>query len=179
MIQNLVWAKGYNFVAIPLAVGALYAWCVLLTLALGAVLMAASTVIVDIIARLLRLKAKPQPEAKNDKAVKNNHQTQKTRSTSMLSKAQKPKGYKLHRLDGEIETVNQIHYDTQNGWPEKKSWFHRNRSRIRLPGSIPGEARARKIFLACVTYSVWRIEGATLERTVPSRAELASGGATP
>ena len=56
MIQNLVWATGYNVVAIPLAAGALYAWGVLLTPALGAALMAASTVIVAINARLLRLK---------------------------------------------------------------------------------------------------------------------------
>ena len=55
MIQNLVWATGYNVVAIPLAAGALYAWGVLLTPALGAVLMSASTVIVAINARLLRL----------------------------------------------------------------------------------------------------------------------------
>jgi P-type Cu2+ transporter len=55
MIQNLLWATGYNVVAIPLAAGALYAWGVLLTPALGAVLMSASTVIVAINARLLRL----------------------------------------------------------------------------------------------------------------------------
>jgi Cu2+-exporting ATPase len=47
MIQNLLWATGYNAVAIPLAAGALYAW---------GVLMSASTVIVAINARLLRLK---------------------------------------------------------------------------------------------------------------------------
>jgi Cu2+-exporting ATPase len=56
MVQNLLWATGYNVVAIPLAAGALYAWGVLLTPALGAVLMSASTVIVAINARLLRLK---------------------------------------------------------------------------------------------------------------------------
>ncbi len=56
MIQNLLWAAGYNVVAIPLAAGALYAWGVLLTPALGAVLMSASTVIVAINARLLRVK---------------------------------------------------------------------------------------------------------------------------
>jgi len=80
MIQNLVWATGYNVVAIPLAAGALYAWGVLLTPAVGAVLMAASTVIVAINARLLRIKtqeksereirkdepkAEPQPETKS------------------------------------------------------------------------------------------------------------------
>ena len=56
MIQNLLWATGYNALAIPLAAGALYAWGVLLTPALGAVLMSASTVIVAINARLLKLK---------------------------------------------------------------------------------------------------------------------------
>ncbi|NQU42997.1 HAD-IC family P-type ATPase, partial [bacterium] len=56
MIQNLLWATGYNALAIPLAAGALYAWGVLLTPALGAALMSASTVIVAINARLLKLK---------------------------------------------------------------------------------------------------------------------------
>jgi len=56
MVQNLFWATGYNVVAIPLAAGALYAWGVLLSPALGAVLMSASTVIVAINARLLALK---------------------------------------------------------------------------------------------------------------------------
>lgn len=55
MIQNLFWATGYNVVAIPLAAGALYAWGVLLSPALGAVLMSLSTIIVAINARLLRL----------------------------------------------------------------------------------------------------------------------------
>jgi len=56
MIQNLFWATGYNAFAIPLAAGALYAWGVLLSPALGAVLMSASTVIVAINARLLKFK---------------------------------------------------------------------------------------------------------------------------
>ena len=56
MLQNLLWATGYNVVAIPLAAGALYAWGVLLTPALGAMLMSVSTVIVAINARLLRMK---------------------------------------------------------------------------------------------------------------------------
>ncbi len=64
MIQNLLWATGYNVVAIPLAAGALYAWGVLLTPALGAVLMSASTVIVAVNARMLRLKTEPKPETK-------------------------------------------------------------------------------------------------------------------
>ncbi len=56
MVQNLLWATGYNVVALPLAAGAMYAWGVLLTPAMGAVFMSASTVIVAINARLLRLK---------------------------------------------------------------------------------------------------------------------------
>ncbi len=55
MLQNLLWATGYNVIAIPLAAGALYDWGVLLTPALGAALMSVSTVIVAINARLLKL----------------------------------------------------------------------------------------------------------------------------
>jgi P-type Cu2+ transporter len=54
MVQNLWWAAGYNIVAIPLAAGVLSAWGVLLTPAVGAVLMSASTVIVALNAQLLR-----------------------------------------------------------------------------------------------------------------------------
>ncbi len=53
MVQNLLWATGYNAVAIPLAAGVAASWGVLLTPAAGAVLMSASTVIVAINARLL------------------------------------------------------------------------------------------------------------------------------
>jgi len=54
MLQNLWWAAGYNIVAIPLAAGALAFWGVLLSPAVGAVLMSASTVIVALNAQLLR-----------------------------------------------------------------------------------------------------------------------------
>jgi P-type Cu2+ transporter len=54
MVQNLWWAAGYNIVAIPLAAGVLAGWGILLTPAVGAVLMSASTVIVAINAQLLR-----------------------------------------------------------------------------------------------------------------------------
>jgi Cu2+-exporting ATPase len=54
MLQNLWWAAGYNIVAIPLAAGALAALGILLTPAVGAVLMSASTVVVAINAQLLR-----------------------------------------------------------------------------------------------------------------------------
>jgi Cu2+-exporting ATPase len=53
MVQNLWWATGYNAVAIPLAAGVLSAQGIVLSPALGAVLMSLSTVIVAINARLL------------------------------------------------------------------------------------------------------------------------------
>jgi Cu2+-exporting ATPase len=55
MVQNLWWATGYNVVALPLAAGVLAPWGVVLSPAVGAVLMSASTVIVALNARSLRL----------------------------------------------------------------------------------------------------------------------------
>jgi P-type Cu2+ transporter len=55
MVQNLWWATGYNVVAIPVAAGALYWAGIVLTPAVGAMLMSVSTVVVAINARLLRL----------------------------------------------------------------------------------------------------------------------------
>jgi len=54
MLQNLWWAAGYNIIAIPLAAGVLAAWGVLLTPAVGAILMSASTVVVAVNAQLLK-----------------------------------------------------------------------------------------------------------------------------
>ena len=54
MIQNLVWAAGYNVVAIPLAAGALAGVGVVLPPAAAAVLMSASTVVVAVNAQLIR-----------------------------------------------------------------------------------------------------------------------------
>ncbi|MCC6499445.1 MAG: cadmium-translocating P-type ATPase [Anaerolineales bacterium] len=54
MIQNLVWASGYNIVALPLAGGALASLGILLSPAVGALLMSLSTVIVAINAQTLR-----------------------------------------------------------------------------------------------------------------------------
>jgi Cu2+-exporting ATPase len=55
MLQNLAWATGYNVVAIPLAAGVAYSVGILLDPAAGAALMAVSTIIVAINARLLRV----------------------------------------------------------------------------------------------------------------------------
>ena len=54
MVQNLIWATGYNVVALPLAAGVLASVGFVLSPALGALLMSLSTVIVAINAQLLR-----------------------------------------------------------------------------------------------------------------------------
>jgi P-type Cu2+ transporter len=54
MLQNLLWAAGYNVVAIPLAAGVLAPVGILLSPAVGAVLMSLSTIIVALNAQLLR-----------------------------------------------------------------------------------------------------------------------------
>ncbi len=55
MVQNLAWATGYNVVAIPLAAGVAAGVGIVLSPAVGAALMSASTIIVAINARLLRV----------------------------------------------------------------------------------------------------------------------------
>jgi P-type Cu2+ transporter len=55
MVQNLAWATGYNAFAIPLAAGVLYKSGILLSPAMGAVMMSLSTVIVAINARFLKV----------------------------------------------------------------------------------------------------------------------------
>ena len=55
MVQNLVWATGYNVFAIPLAAGVLFSFGIILSPAFGAVLMSLSTVIVAINARFLKV----------------------------------------------------------------------------------------------------------------------------
>lgn len=56
MVQNLFWATGYNVFAIPLAAGVLAKFGILLSPAVGAVLMSLSTVVVAVNAKLLRVK---------------------------------------------------------------------------------------------------------------------------
>jgi len=66
MVQNLWWAAGYNLAAIPLAAGVL-AWAgFVLPMAVGAMLMSLSTIIVALNAQLLRrtdLSLRPRPAA--------------------------------------------------------------------------------------------------------------------
>jgi Cu2+-exporting ATPase len=58
MIQNFIWATGYNVVAIPLAAGVLYGAGILISPAMGAVFMSLSTIIVALNAQLLKRKMK-------------------------------------------------------------------------------------------------------------------------
>lgn len=75
MVQNLLWATGYNAFAIPLAAGAAYPWGLLLSPALGAALMSVSTVIVAVNARLLEraraLVAPPAPAGAASPSLRN------------------------------------------------------------------------------------------------------------
>ena len=54
MVQNLFWATGYNAIALPLAAGVAYPWGIVLSPAVGALLMSLSTVAVAVPALLLR-----------------------------------------------------------------------------------------------------------------------------
>ncbi len=54
MVQNLVWATGYNLVAIPVAMGIFVPWGVDISMAVGAIAMSLSTIIVAANAQLLR-----------------------------------------------------------------------------------------------------------------------------
>ena len=54
-VQNLWWGAGYNIVALPLAAGILAPWGILLSPAVGAILMSLSTVIVAINAETLKI----------------------------------------------------------------------------------------------------------------------------
>lgn len=56
MVQNLIWATGYNIIAIPLAAGVLFSKGILLSPAAGAILMSLSTIVVAINASQLKIK---------------------------------------------------------------------------------------------------------------------------
>jgi Cu2+-exporting ATPase len=64
MIQNLVWATGYNALAIPVAAGILAPWGFVLPMSIGALAMSVSTIIVALNAQLLRgLNLRPARQA--------------------------------------------------------------------------------------------------------------------
>ena len=62
VLQYLVWAAGYNALAIPVAAGVLAPWGFILPMSIGALVMSVSTILVAINAQLLRgLKLRPEP----------------------------------------------------------------------------------------------------------------------
>jgi Cu2+-exporting ATPase len=66
MVQNLVWATGYNLVAIPVAAGVLVPWGIDLPMAVGALAMSVSTIVVAANAQLLRrVRLRPTPADKS------------------------------------------------------------------------------------------------------------------
>ena len=66
MIQNLIWATGYNVIAVPLAAGVLWKQGILLSPAAGAVLMTVSTIVVAINATMLKVKENPNAKSKEE-----------------------------------------------------------------------------------------------------------------
>ena len=55
MVQNLWWGAGYNIIAIPLAAGILAPVGIILSPAVGAILMSISTIVVAINAMTLKM----------------------------------------------------------------------------------------------------------------------------
>jgi Cu2+-exporting ATPase len=61
MVQNLIWATGYNALAIPVAAGIFAPWGIVLPMSIGALAMSLSTIIVAANAQLLRgLRLRPR-----------------------------------------------------------------------------------------------------------------------
>ena len=61
MVQNLVWAAGYNVIAIPVAAGLFAPWGIVLPMSIGALVMSVSTIVVAVNAQLLRrLRLRPE-----------------------------------------------------------------------------------------------------------------------
>jgi Cu2+-exporting ATPase len=122
MIQNLIWATGYNIVALPLAAGILYSWKILLTPAMGAVFMSVSTVIVAVNASMLRLKdepksdskAEPQTEAKGENKDEANT---KDESQPEAKDESKPEAKSEPQSEGKEEPMPEATDDSQ---PEVK-----------------------------------------------------------
>ncbi len=64
MVQNLVWATGYNALAIPVAAGVLAPWGFVLPMSVGALVMSISTIVVALNAQLLRrIRLRPATQA--------------------------------------------------------------------------------------------------------------------
>ena len=120
MIQNLIWATGYNIVALPLAAGVLYEWHILLTPAIGAALMAASTVVVAVNASMLRLKDEPKSDSKGEpqqEAKAENKDEAKDDSQTEAKDESKPEAKSEPQSVGKVEPMPETKNDSQ---PEAK-----------------------------------------------------------
>jgi Cu2+-exporting ATPase len=115
MIQNLIWATGYNIVALPLAAGVLYAWHILLTPAIGAVLMSVSTVIVAVNAGLLRLKEEPKSGSKAESQTESKDESESATKAEPQTEAK----------DAKPEAKDESHPEAKDeSKPEAKSESH-------------------------------------------------------
>ena len=109
MIQNLIWATGYNIVALPLAAGVLYAWHILLTPAIGAALMTVSTIIVSVNASMLRLKDEPKSDSKTEaqSEAKDDSQPEAKDESKLEAKSEPPS-------EGKDENKDEAKDDSQS-----------------------------------------------------------------
>ena len=73
MVQNLWWAAGYNIFAIPLAAGVLYNYGIIVSPAIGALLMSVSTVIVALNSQTLRKYEPEVTQILKEETLKENH----------------------------------------------------------------------------------------------------------
>ena len=73
MVQNLWWAAGYNILAIPLAAGILYNYGIIVSPAIGALLMSISTVIVALNSQTLRKYEPEVTQILKEETPKENH----------------------------------------------------------------------------------------------------------
>ena len=96
MIQNLIWATGYNVVALPLAAGVLYKQGILLSPAMGAVLMTVSTIVVAINASLLKVK-----NGSGEKS--NDEQKPELNSDAKTETKEEPKSEAVDKTQSKVE----------------------------------------------------------------------------
>ena len=113
MIQNLIWATGYNVVALPLAAGVLYNWNIMLTPAMGAVLMTLSTVVVAINASLLKVNNNSKTKTKDESKLVTNADS-KSEPAEELKIDPKGKSKLEVTSESSIETKKEPGTETKN-----------------------------------------------------------------
>jgi len=119
MIQNLIWATGYNVVALPLAAGVLYKQGVLLSPAMGAVLMTVSTIVVAINASLLKVKNGSDEKTKDEQKSESN-------GDAKTETKEEPKSEAVNKMQSKVkdepkDKVEPEHKVNADAKPEIKS----------------------------------------------------------